>query len=99
MTEEEKDYCKASLANDDYNEAEPVPFHSTAYNIMSEATLVGAASDSGFENTAELHLMKFDEAMQTKDKEGWIKSVKQEWDRFKKYNVWTTVKRVDVPNI
>jgi hypothetical protein len=98
MTEEEKDYCKTSIANDEYDEDSPVPFHSTAYNIMSEAMLVGAASNTGFENTSELRPMKYDEAMQTKDKEGWMESVEQEWNRFKKYNVWTPIKREDVPD-
>ena len=42
--------------------------------------------------------MKYDEAMKTKEAEGWKVSVKEEWERFGKYNVFQPVKREDFPD-
>jgi hypothetical protein len=43
-----------------------------------EMVNVGAGLGGGFENTNELHVMKFKEAMATKDKPGWVKAVDKE---------------------
>lgn len=43
---------------------------------------VGAGLGSGFENTNELHVMKFKEAMATKDKPCWVKAVDKEHGRM-----------------
>ena len=80
------------------NEDNDIPFHNTAYNIAHETCMVGAATIGGFDNTAELKPMKYDEAMNTKDAEGWKVAVKEEWERFGKYNVFQPVKREDVPD-
>ena len=99
MTEAEKQYHLAMVMMDENeNNEEKLPFHITPYNIIQEAALVGAASISGFSNTAELRPMKYDEAMKTPDREGWKRAVKEEWERFKKYNVFMPVKRNDVPD-
>ncbi len=95
--------------NTHYNMIHDYSLVSTAYNYVPydptkvyykpfDSSLVGAASSGGFENTAELIPMKYDEAMQTKDKKGWEQSVKDEWERFKKYDVFRAVKRTDVPD-
>jgi len=39
---------------------------------------VGAGLGGGFANTAELHVMKYDEAMATDEKEQWEKAVEEE---------------------
>jgi hypothetical protein len=54
--------------------------------------LVGAGIGGGFVDTQELHVMKFNEAMQTRDKYEWLKAVAQEHDRMKKYEVFKPVK-------
>jgi hypothetical protein len=48
--------------------------------LGKEVGLVGAALGGGFENTAELKPMKYDEAMETPDAEGWKIAVKEEYD-------------------
>ena len=48
----------------------------------SEHNLVGAGIGGGFVNASELIPMKHNEAMKTKDKKGWEKSVDEEHDRF-----------------
>ena len=46
----------------------------------AELACVEAASGGGFELTAELCPMKYDEAMAMRDKPSWINLVKEEWD-------------------
>lgn len=50
-------------------------------NATSEYTLVGADVGGGFENTQELQVMKYNEAMKSPDKEQWEKEIKEEHDR------------------
>ena len=66
-------------------------------SIDNEFSLVGAALGGGFMNTAELIPMKFDEAMQTKDRKSWMGAVKEEFDRMMKYKVFRLVPRNLVP--
>jgi Mn-containing catalase len=42
-------------------------------------------------STEELHVMKYNEAMQSRDKKEWIKAVKEEHERMVKSEVWTAV--------
>ena len=99
LTAEEKEYHAAMCAADEFAIGDNgIPFHNTAYNIVHETGMVGAATMGGFDNTAELKPMKYDEAMKTKDAEGWKVAVKEEWERFGKYNVFQPVKREDVPD-
>jgi hypothetical protein len=59
--------------------------------------LVGAGIGGGFVDTQELHVMKFNEAMQTRDKNKWLKAVAEEHNRMKKYEVFKAVKRSELP--
>jgi hypothetical protein len=40
--------------------------------------LVGAGLGGGFQDTHELHVMKYDQAMNSKDKKLWVKAVDKE---------------------
>jgi hypothetical protein len=65
-----------------------------------ELVLVGVGSN--FENTKELKVMRYKEAMATKDKDKWNKAVEEEHDRMIRTNgkrspVWVVVKRCDLP--
>ena len=62
-----------------------------------EFTLVGAALGGGFENTSELHVLNYKEAMASKDKDKWLKAMKEEHDRMLKHKVWKAVKPSSVP--
>ena len=68
------------------------------FKIKDELAGVGAGIGRGFVNTKELHVMKYDEAMQQPDRENWVTAVKEEHDRFLKYDVFKPVKKKDVPN-
>ena len=79
-------------------------FHMMAENCYHEAmgeigelACVGAGIGGGFMNTNELHVMKFDEAMATADKDKWQKAVNEEHDCMTKCNVWKPVKIKEVP--
>jgi hypothetical protein len=50
----------------------------------------------GFENTTELHLMKYDEAMKSLDDDEWKQAVKEEYERMVENVVWTPVQNSDV---
>ena len=65
--------------------------------IDAEAGMVGAALGGGFENTAELRPMKYDEAMLTSDAPEWKKSVKEEFDRMQYHKVFQLIQRSEVP--
>ena len=62
-----------------------------------EMVNVGAGLGGGFENTNELHVMKYDEAMATKDRIGWTKAVAKEHGRMKTAVVFKAVKRRKIP--
>jgi Reverse transcriptase (RNA-dependent DNA polymerase) len=55
--------------------------------------LVGAGIGGGFVDTQELHVTKFNEARQTRDKNEWLKAVAEEHNRMKKYEVFKAVKQ------
>ncbi len=62
-----------------------------------EVALVGAGLGGGFENTHELHVMKYDEAMASADKEKWVIAVDQEHDRMDDHKVFKAVPPESVP--
>ena len=68
------------------------------FKIRDEIAGIGAGIGGGFENTKELHVMKYNEAMQQPDREQWVKAVREEHDRFIQYNVFKPVKKNEVPN-
>ena len=65
--------------------------------LLNEYGNVGAGLGGGFDNTHELHVMKYKEAMKTPDKPHWIKGVNEEHERFKKHKVFKAVPRSQVP--
>ena len=64
---------------------------------LQEYACVGAGIGGGFQNTKELHVMKFKEAMNTPDRKQWEGAVEKEHDNMMKYSVWTPVKLQDLP--
>ena len=62
-----------------------------------ECGCVGAGIGSGIVNTNELKVIGYDEAMQRKDKNEWLKSINEEHDRMMKNKVWMVAKKKDVP--
>ena len=62
-----------------------------------EFQMVGAGVGGGFENTAELHIMNYDQAMATDDKPKWEESVGAEHDRMKANKVFTPKHIKDTP--
>jgi histone deacetylase 1/2 len=65
--------------------------------IPNEVCCVGAGIGGGFENTNELKVMKFKEAMQTNDAGKWQTAVDEEHDRMTKHSVWQAILRRDLP--
>ena len=62
-----------------------------------ELALVGAGIGGGFANTNELKVMNYREAMQSPDRAAWEEEIKNEYERFKKFNVVTVVPRSELP--
>ena len=58
---------------------------------------VGAGLGGGFENTKELHVMKYKKAMMTKDVKNWKVAVEDEHNRFKDSEAWVAMPRDQVP--
>ena len=69
----------------------------TAKQMNNELRCVGAALGGGFGSTNELKPMKYQEAMATKDKAEWMKSVKEESDCLVHHKVFESVPRKEVP--
>jgi hypothetical protein len=52
---------------------------------------------SGFESTSELHVMNYNEAMESNDKEKWKVAFKEEYEWTMKDNMFREVPRYEVP--
>ena len=62
-----------------------------------ELSQVRAGLGGGFENTSELKVMNYKEAMRSPDKEHWIEEVGNEKLQFDKFKAVTPVSRSQVP--
>jgi hypothetical protein len=62
-----------------------------------ELICIGAALGGGFENTQELHVKKYKEAMKGPDKEKWENVIFEEHERMVKNQVWRAVPKNYVP--
>ena len=84
---------------DEMNGAELTFAEKNYYSILEdeEIACVGAGIGGGFENTSELKVMKYKEAMETDERENWKKSVEEEHERMKKYKVWEPIEEKNVP--
>jgi hypothetical protein len=61
-----------------------------------ELICIGAALGGGFENTQELHVKKYKEAMKGPGKQKWENAVFEERGRMVKNQVWRAVPKKDV---
>jgi hypothetical protein len=62
-----------------------------------ELICVGAALGGGFQNTQELHVKKYKDAMQGRDKDKWDEADFEEHDRMVKNQVWSAIPKKDFP--
>ena len=65
--------------------------------IEEEISLVGAGLGGGFDHTSKLKVIKYNNAMKTKDSDKWEISVEEENKQMKNYKVWVSVKMQNVP--
>ena len=72
--------------------------HDLCKFVNDEICCVGAGLGGGFENTNELKVMKFKEAMNEPDHLEWAKTVEDEHERMGKHHVWMPVPRDQVPD-
>jgi hypothetical protein len=84
---ESNDYSILSEVNEEEFADEEVTTKGT------EVGCVGAQIGGGFDNTNELKVMKFDEAMRIDNKPQWEQAIKEEYERFDKNKVFKKVKR------
>jgi hypothetical protein len=68
-----------------------------AWPHKSIPIFIRADLGGGFQNSQELHVKKYKEAMQGPDNDKWKESVFEEHDRIVKNQVWRAVDRKDVP--
>jgi hypothetical protein len=68
------------------------------FSDLTEVCCVGARIGGRFENTAELHIMKYDEAMATKDVKEWHDAVGDEHNCMLKHEVFEVVDIKNVPD-
>jgi hypothetical protein len=59
--------------------------------LDAECAFIGAALGGGFDNTTELHVMKYREAMESDNKEKWLVAMKEEHERMVKNKVWKAI--------
>ena len=79
------------------NEFDDEPVRKAWSQIQQEISMVGAGRGGWFTNNQELHVMKYIEAMQTKDKGEWQKAAMEEYEIFVKHKVFKPVKLEEVP--
>ena len=65
--------------------------------IPNEVCCVGAGIGGGFQNTNELKVMKFKEAMQTDNVGKWQMAVNEEHNHMTKHNIWQAILRRYLP--
>jgi hypothetical protein len=63
----------------------------------AEAAMVGAGVGGGFMNTNELHTIKYEEAMASKDRLKWIKAVEEEHLNLMDHGVFEPTELCHVP--
>ena len=61
-----------------------------------EICAVGAGLIGGFNNTKELKVMKFEEAINGKDRNKWLKAVEEEFERFEKNRCFEPIERTEL---
>ena len=76
---------------------ESISDHSQYDAAAAELALVGAGIGGGYENTSELRVMNYKEAMSSKDAAGWKVEVGEEKKRFDKFDVFTPIKKSLLP--
>ena len=76
--------------------AAEVEYYATM-NKIGELACVGAGLGGGFDNTNELHVMKYNEAMATGDKDKWTEAAKKEYDGMTKFKIFHAVPKSKVP--
>ena len=69
----------------------------TTMNEIGELACSGAGLGGGFDNTNELHVMKYHEMMATGNKDKWTGAVKEEYDRMTKFKVFQAVPKSKAP--
>jgi len=74
-----------------------VPILANLSVLVVSFLFVGAGLGGGFANSAELHVMKYDEVMVTDEKEQWEKAVEKEHDQMQQHKVFKPVKRSQAP--
>jgi hypothetical protein len=68
------------------------------YAMMdAECAFIGAALGGGFDNTTELHVMNYKEAMEPDDNEKWLEAMKEEHEHMVKNKVWKAILPLEVP--
>jgi len=63
----------------------------------NEFGCVGTGLGGGFQDTHELHVMKYNEAMKTQDAPGWVTAVDQEHKRMTDHTVFKAVEKDQLP--
>jgi Reverse transcriptase (RNA-dependent DNA polymerase) len=64
---------------------------------IHEVACIGAGIGGGFDNTTELHVMKYDTAMKSADAKPWKMAAKEEYERMEENGVWISVPKSTVP--
>jgi hypothetical protein len=62
-----------------------------------EIAMVGAGIGGGFVNTNELHTIKYEEAMSTKERPSWIQAIEEEFDNMTDHGVFEPVEKSKIP--
>ncbi len=65
---------------------------------MHEVAAVGAGIGGGFEDTSELRVMNYRQAMESTDAEGWKREIDNEHERMVRDEVWEAVEKTDLPS-
>jgi hypothetical protein len=66
---------------------------------QSEIACVGAGIGGGYEDTTELKVMTYREAMESKDRVQWLVAKEEEHQKMLKYQVWVPKKLSEVPKL
>ena len=82
---------------DEYDDEEVMLMTEVSNMAIDEISCVGAGLGGGFDNTSELRVMKYEEAINGPDGEAWKAEVEKEHGRMVKNKAWVAVDKADLP--
>ena len=75
----------------------PSGYSANSTDLAKECAMVGAGLGGGIQNTKELHVLKYEEAINGPERDQWLESIEKDYQRMIDNGVFIPCSPVDVP--